>query len=468
MADALSNEPGRPPARLHHAHLMASDMPTTIEFWRQNFGATVVADESMAGSRNVFLDIGGGRLNLYDNAPNHRGPVNHLGVHVVDLAVTVERLRAAGWQPRPIKVDGPLSYSMVEGPDELLIEVFHFDEATTADHLRPYFDLSPLPDASAPAAPVARGGAAQDAALSAPARARLARPPAEPLRPPPAEDFEAVARWRSAVHASWLEGDPTPEECGHHTTTIAGVRCLRSGPSDPTAPLVVYLHGGGYALGSPEVAVPITERLAAHVEVLSLDYRLAPEAPHPAAMEDTLAVIEALIAGPEANRPLILGGDSAGANLALSAALALTRRSGVDTDPAARLVGLILLSPHLDHRPRDRSGGEDPRHDVDDEAAAWLSAAYRGDRSAEDPAVSPLLADRDELGSLPPAFIQVGTLDSAFDDAVRFARAARAAGCRTTLDVWEGLWHTWHYHRDLPEADEALREAAQFATALGR
>ncbi len=136
----------RPDARLHHAHLMASNVEETIRFWRDCFGAHVVADESMAGSRNVFLDIGGGRLNLYDQAPNHRGPVNHLGVHVADLDVTVERLRTAGWEPGPVKRDGPLTYAMVEGPDGLLLEVFHFAEGSTPTRLRPYFDLDENPD----------------------------------------------------------------------------------------------------------------------------------------------------------------------------------------------------------------------------------------------------------------------------------------------------------------------------------
>ena len=127
-------------ARLHHTHLMASDLESTIAFWQAHFGADVVADESMAGSRNVFLDVGGGRINLYDQAPNHRGPVHHLGLQVDDLEATVAKLESEGWQPRPIKTDGPLSYSMVEGPDGVLIEVFHFD-ATTPDHLKPYFGL---------------------------------------------------------------------------------------------------------------------------------------------------------------------------------------------------------------------------------------------------------------------------------------------------------------------------------------
>lgn len=129
-----------PTGRLHHAHLMAADIDATIDFWTTCFGAEVVADEQMAGSRNVFLDIGGGRLNLYDQAPNERGPVNHLGIQVDDLPKAVAQLDANGWKPRPIKVDGPLSYAMVEGPDGVLLEVFHFNEET-ASHLRPYFDL---------------------------------------------------------------------------------------------------------------------------------------------------------------------------------------------------------------------------------------------------------------------------------------------------------------------------------------
>ena len=130
----------RPAARLHHAHLMASDVDATIGFWRDAFGAEIVGDTAMAGSRNVLLDVGGGRLNLYDQAPNHRGPVNHLGVQVTDLETTVDRLRELGCEPRPIKRDGALSYSMVEGPDGLLIEVFSFDETTPAE-LRDYFDV---------------------------------------------------------------------------------------------------------------------------------------------------------------------------------------------------------------------------------------------------------------------------------------------------------------------------------------
>lgn len=137
----------RPEARLHHAHLMASDIDETMRFWREGFGAEVAGDTDMAGSRNVFLDIGGGRLNLYDQEPNERGPVHHLGVHVADLEATVEKLRTLGYQPREIKRDGPLSYAMVQGPDGLLLEVFHFDDSTP-DDLKPYFDIDADTDGS--------------------------------------------------------------------------------------------------------------------------------------------------------------------------------------------------------------------------------------------------------------------------------------------------------------------------------
>lgn len=281
---------------------MASDIGLTIAFWTECFGAELVADETMAGTRNVFLDVGGGRLNLYEQAPNHRGPVNHLGVHVADLSATVAALGKAGWQPRPIKQDGPLSYSMVEGPDGLLIEVFHFDQQTTEPHLRPYFDLNEAPPStdllSQPEAPhrIQKGpdGVPNETGsgagpLSKQALARLARPPVEPLRPPSKDDHDEVARWRGSIHEQWLAGDPSPAECGHREVHVGGVRCLRTG-HQRHGPLVLYFHGGGYVLGSPEVAIPITTRLADHADVLSVDYRLAPEHAFPAAVDDGLAV----------------------------------------------------------------------------------------------------------------------------------------------------------------------------------
>lgn len=235
---------------------------------------------------------------------------------------------------------------------------------------------------------------------------------------------------------------------------MAGIAVLRSAPVDD-GPLIVYLHGGGAVLGSPAVSLPITERLAASgLEIVSIDYRLAPEHPCPAAIDDATAVVTELGDG----RPLVLAGDSAGANLALSCAL---RRRDTGGGPIA---GLVLLSPHVDHRsPGSVSGRPSRPSDLDAEGARWFTDAYRGSRPVDDPILSPLWAD---LTGLAPMLIQVGTIDTCFEHGVRLARRARRAGVDATLDVWEGLWHTWHYHRDLPEADRALAEAATWARRL--
>lgn len=292
--------------------------------------------------------------------------------------------------------------------------------------------------------------------LSAAARDRLARPSGPSLRPPPLDDRAAVARWRDGVHRAWLEGDPTAEACGHREDRLGGVRVLRTEPVAGGL-RILYLHGGGYALGSPEVALPITERLAPAGEVVSVDYRLAPEHPYPAGLDDARAVHRAL-AAERPGAPLVVAGDSAGANLALSLALG----AGGDDRPAP--AGLLLFSPHVDLVGTDADDHHTPDRpsDLDRAGARWLVDAYRGSRAVDDPGLSPAWAD---LRGTPPLLIQVGTRDTSLEQGVRLARRARAAGVAVTLDVWDGLWHTWHYHRDLPEADRALAEARAFATA---
>jgi acetyl esterase/lipase len=276
-----------------------------------------------------------------------------------------------------------------------------------------------------------------DGLLSEQARARLDRGVGDPpIALPDLRDFEAVARWRHAVHEAWGEGTE-PGECEHVPIQIGGVECLSAG--EAAHPVVIYFHGGGYALGSPGVAAPITARLARSLRVISVDYRLAPEHPFPAALEDAVAVYGVLH-----NQRPALAGDSAGGSLAVAVALSATARG------LPRPSALALFCPHLDHA---------------DEPDAALASAYRGATPADHPLLSPVHADPAELSALPPTLLQTGTLDPLFAQAVRFARRARMAGRPLALDVWEGLWHTWHYHRELPEAHRALAEAAAFITA---
>ena len=266
-----------------------------------------------------------------------------------------------------------------------------------------------------------------------------------------------MAAWRAGIHAGWRAGDPPAAAVGHLPVQVGGVRCLRCA-GDAGAPLLIYLHGGGYALGSTEVALPITSRLSEGFELSSVDYRLAPEHPYPAAVTDCLAVVRASTEE-RPGLPFVMVGDSAGANLVVATTVGLLARG--EQGPAA----LALLSPHLDHSVAAGATGTDPV-DADQQAGEWLSAAYCSGMERADPAVSPLHAD---LAGLPPTLVQVADSEPLLGHSVRFARLARLAGVDVTLDVWNGLWHTWHYHRELPEADQALAEVRAFLhSQLGR
>lgn len=131
-------------ARLHHAHLFASDLDATVGWWRRWFGARVVADEVLLGSRNVMVAVGDGRLNLYDQAPPldgaGRSAVHHLGVQVRDVAALEVSLRAAGVPLRrgPREGEG-FRYLMVEAPDGVLVEVFEAVDGSMAPASVPWF-----------------------------------------------------------------------------------------------------------------------------------------------------------------------------------------------------------------------------------------------------------------------------------------------------------------------------------------
>lgn len=248
---------------------------------------------------------------------------------------------------------------------------------------------------------------------------------------PPMDDLAAIGAWRTELHAAWGEVHEAraPHEV-HRSAFIGGVRCLVAGSAQH--PTVVYAHGGAFVLGSPEVAVPITARLAAGLRVISVDYRLAPEHPFPAALEDVLAVCRAV----GASGTYALAGDSAGGGLVLAAAQGLVAGGG----PAP--MALALLCPYA-----EQSGD------------SAFARAYLRSTDPRDPRVSPL---HGRLGDLPPLFVQTGTADALYPQALRLATAARESGCSVTLDVWDDLWHTWQYHRDIPEADAALAVVRDF------
>jgi len=216
---------------------------------------------------------------------------------------------------------------------------------------------------------------------------------------------------------------------------------------------VLFLHGGAYIVGSPRTHRSITGRLAGLTGVATYvpDYRLAPEHPFPAALEDALACYRALLAVGYRAADLVVSGDSAGGGLALALLLALRERG------IAQPAGLALISPWVDLTCTQLAS-------IRDDALLsepWLrqgAAAYLSARSPRHPFASPLNGD---LAGLPPVVIQSAGEEILRTDSRRLADALRAAGGKVELDEHPRLWHDFQLYAGIvPEATEALRKMA--------
>lgn len=240
---------------------------------------------------------------------------------------------------------------------------------------------------------------------------------------------------------------------------MPSVRALPRG-SDPTR-AILYFHGGGYCVGSWQShRGPITHlAVAAAAQVYAPNYRLAPEHPYPAALEDAVAAYRWLLGTGVPPSRVALAGDSAGGGLAFATATAI-RDSDLPA-PAA----LALISPWVDLRcdapSMTKNAGIDPML-----RPAWsraCSAMYRNGRDPGDPGCSPLFAAHHDL---PPLLIQTGSDEIIVDDSIRLEASCREAGGEVTLQVFDGLWHDFQTHAGiLVEADEAIAEIAAFLDA---
>ena len=240
--------------------------------------------------------------------------------------------------------------------------------------------------------------------------------------------------------------------------TIAGLRAeVVSSPVPGSQLTVVHFHGGGYCLGSARMARSWAAHLSAQTgcRVVLPEYRLAPEHPYPAALQDARAVLSAL-SGEASPGPVVVSGDSAGGGLAL--ALVLSMRDAGQELP----VGCILLSPWLDLG-RDRRAVPDlVRRDVL-LTPDWLDAcarAYAGPSTWAGHLVSPL---RGTHSGLPPLLIQAGTEELLAPDAELLAASASAAGVDMTYTRWPRMWHDFALQPGLlAAADSALAQASWF------
>jgi epsilon-lactone hydrolase len=222
---------------------------------------------------------------------------------------------------------------------------------------------------------------------------------------------------------------------------------------------ILYLHGGGYCGGSMNAYRPLASRLAlaAHAPILLLEYRLAPECPFPAGLQDALAAAYWLSQDVVSPDQLVIAGDSAGGGLTLATALSL--RDEGHALPAA----LVCLSPWVDltgsgesMRTRQRA---DPLFDAD--LLRPYARAYAGeDGDLSSGLVSPLFAD---LAGMPPMLVHVGDREILLSDSLRLADRAREADVEVRLEVWKGMWHVWHTGAGwFREAQEALDRVGDF------
>ncbi len=231
-----------------------------------------------------------------------------------------------------------------------------------------------------------------------------------------------------------------------------------SAPGASQERVLLYLHGGGYVMCGVATHRDLIARLAraAGVRALGIDYRLAPEHPFPAAVEDAMAACRWIVSSGVDPARVIVAGDSAGGGLTLATLVAL--RDAGDPLPA----GAICISPWVD---LEGTGDSMTRKAEADPFVTWqglqfMARQYLRDTDPRTPLAAPLYAD---LRGLPPLLIQVGTAETLLDDSTRIAARAEAAGVTVSLDFWEDMIHGWHIFAPiLPEGQQAIESIGTF------
>lgn len=218
---------------------------------------------------------------------------------------------------------------------------------------------------------------------------------------------------------------------------------------------LLYLHGGGFVFGQTpqhlQLGADLARKIAARA--LMVDYRLAPQHPFPAALEDCFAAYGWLLKQGFEAKGIVIAGDSAGGNLTL-ATLLKARESGLPLPAAA-----ACLSPVTDlgEKPSPPPGFKDPL--LPPRATRLYTVSYLGGSDPCDPYISPV---RGDLSGLPPLLVHVGEEEILREDALRIVERAQACGVEAQLKVFPRMWHVWQIFRDLPQTVESLDEIARF------
>lgn len=278
-----------------------------------------------------------------------------------------------------------------------------------------------------------------------------------PDGPPP-----TVEQQRAGADASMEAVGTMPDGIEVEDANANGVAGLWITPKGAnTDRVVLYLHGGGYVVQSARTHVKLAAHIAvqSNCRVLSIDYRLAPEHPHPAAVTDALTAYRHLLDSGYAPERIAISGDSAGGGLTI-AALVAARDAGLPQPMAG-----IPLSPWVDLEGTGESMDSNAGNDfmVGRGALAMMADLFIGNGSKRDPLAAPLYA---ELHGLAPLYIQVGGHETLLDDSTRLAARAARAGVEVRLDVFPEMQHVFQaFVGQMPEATEAIGRIGAYLTS---
>ncbi|WP_326522838.1 alpha/beta hydrolase [Sphingomonas sp.] len=267
--------------------------------------------------------------------------------------------------------------------------------------------------------------------------------------------------WRADFERAMTARAPAPPGTSMTSGDLGGVPGMwfECGDDD-AAPAMLYLHGGGYLVSSPLAHQSVVAKacLATGARAFALDYRLAPEHPFPAQFDDALAAYAALLQHYEADRIIVMG-DSAGAGLALSLAMAVRDRG------LAAPACLILASPWTDLTNGGAAMDDDRDPQLTRAGLDRMAALVAGGAPADHPALSPHFAS---FANLPPMMIHVGGLERLRSDGARAAALVADAGGLVEFHLYPCMPHLWHWYvPDAPETAEYFTDVARFARRHG-
>jgi salicylate hydroxylase len=273
---------------------------------------------------------------------------------------------------------------------------------------------------------------------------------------------EDVARGHDGLREAYdrflITNFPLPEGVSATEDELGEVKAWRVAAANAQCTVVLHFHGGGYMIGSAKGSLEYASRLAAAVDgtCYTVDYRLAPEHPYPAAIDDAVSSYRALMARGIPASSIIISGESAGGGLALALALALCKAG--DPLPAAIFAAAPFTDLTLSGPSVRAFNGDDPAANRD--LLTFMGASYFQGHEPTDPLVSPLFGD---LTGLPPLFLTASQGEVLLSDTVRLAESAEKAGVEVTLRVIEDSVHVYPIFPFLPETKATIEEVAGWA-----